>query len=121
MTIGLRDRVPKLLHGLPLHVRHKAHFIIQQMRAHAKQPMMKYTPLRQLPAAFPAMPDEQLAAVALYILWEVGHLDSMSEMSEAESLWLQMAMQRHSKVMEILSNMLKLIDDTASGITQKIK
>ena len=45
----------------------------------------------------------------------------MSEMSEAESLWLQMAMQRHSKVMEILSNMLKLIDDTASGITQKIK
>ena len=66
MTIALHDRVPKLLHALPLHVRHKAQFIIQQMRAHAGQLMIKYTPLRQLPTAFPGMPDEQLAAVALY-------------------------------------------------------
>jgi len=48
-------------------------------------------------------------------------LDSMSEMGEMESLRLQMAMDRMSKMMSTLSNLLKKISDTASDITQNIK
>lgn len=48
-------------------------------------------------------------------------LDSMSEMGEMESLRLQMAMDRISKLMSTLSNMLKKISDTSSAITQNIK
>ena len=48
-------------------------------------------------------------------------LDSMSEMGEMESLRLQMAMDRLSKMMSTLSNLLKKISETASAITQNIK
>ena len=46
-------------------------------------------------------------------------LDSMSEMGEMESLRLQMAMDRMSKMMSTLSNILKKISDTTQAITQK--
>ncbi len=49
------------------------------------------------------------------------HLDSMSEMGEMESLRLQMAMDRMSKMMSTLSNLLKKISDTAQSITQNLK
>ncbi len=48
-------------------------------------------------------------------------LDSMSEMGEMESLRLQMAMDRLSKMMSSLSNILKKISDTANAITQNLK
>jgi hypothetical protein len=48
-------------------------------------------------------------------------LDSMSEMGEMESLRLQMAMDRLSKLMTTLSNVLKKISDTNNAITQNIK
>ena len=48
-------------------------------------------------------------------------LDSMSEMGEMESLRLQMAMDRLSKMMSTLSNLSKKISDTASQITQNLK
>jgi uncharacterized protein YukE len=48
-------------------------------------------------------------------------LDSMSELGEMESLRLQMAMDRLSKLMTTLSNLLKKISDTANEITQNIK
>ena len=48
-------------------------------------------------------------------------LDSLSEMGEMESLRLQMAMDRLSKLMSTLSNLLKKSSDTASAITQNIK
>ena len=50
-----------------------------------------------------------------------GKLDSLSEMGEMESLRLQMAMDRHSKMMSTLSNMLKKSSDTAQSIIQNIK
>ncbi|MGC2827953.1 MAG: type II toxin-antitoxin system ParD family antitoxin [Pseudolabrys sp.] len=50
-----------------------------------------------------------------------GDLDSLSEMGEMESLRLQMAMDRLSKMMSTLSNLLKKMSDTASSITQNIK
>ena len=48
-------------------------------------------------------------------------LDSMSEMGEIESLRLQMAMDRMSKMMSTLSNLLKKISDTSAQITQNLK
>ena len=48
-------------------------------------------------------------------------MDSMSEMGETESLRLQMAMDRMSKLMSTLSNMLKKISDTQNNIVQNIK
>jgi hypothetical protein len=50
-----------------------------------------------------------------------GDLDSMSEMGEMESLRLQMAMDRLSKLMSTLSNLLKRLACTASKITQNLK
>ena len=50
-----------------------------------------------------------------------GDLDSMSEMGEMESLRLQMAMDRMSKMMSTLSNILKKISDTAQSIIQNLK
>ena len=47
--------------------------------------------------------------------------DAMSEMGEMESLRLQMAMDRSSKLMSTLSNMLKKMSDTSAGITRNIK
>ena len=48
-------------------------------------------------------------------------IDSMSEMGEMESLRLQMAMDRMSKMMSTLSNILKKISDTSSQIVQNLK
>jgi hypothetical protein len=48
-------------------------------------------------------------------------LDSLSEMGEMDSLRLQMLMDRRSKLMETLSNMLKKSSDTASSIVQNLK
>jgi putative addiction module CopG family antidote len=48
-------------------------------------------------------------------------LDSMSEMGEMESLRLQMAMDRMSKMMSTLSNLLRKSSDTAAAIIQNIK
>lgn len=48
-------------------------------------------------------------------------LDSLNEMSELDLLRLQQAMDRRSKLMEMLSNMLKKFSDTSSSIVQNLK
>ncbi len=48
-------------------------------------------------------------------------LDSLSEMGEMESLRLQMAMDRLSKLMSTISNLLKKQSDTQQTMTQNIK
>lgn len=45
---------------------------------------------------------------------------NLSEMGEMESLRLQMAMDRMSKLMSTLSSILKKISDTAAAITQNV-
>lgn len=47
--------------------------------------------------------------------------DSMSEMGEMDQLRLQMLMDRRSKAMETLSNLMKKQSDTASTITSNLK
>jgi uncharacterized membrane protein len=48
-------------------------------------------------------------------------LDSLSELGETESLRLQMAMDRLSRMMSALSNILKKASDTAQSITENLK
>jgi len=48
-------------------------------------------------------------------------IDSMSEMGEMESLRLQMAMDRMSKLMSTLSNILKKMSDTSESIVRNLK
>jgi hypothetical protein len=50
-----------------------------------------------------------------------GSLDSMSEMGEMESMRLQMAMDRRSKMLETLSNILKKISNTSDSIIANLK
>lgn len=47
--------------------------------------------------------------------------DVMSEMGETESIRLQMAMDRLSKMMSTLSNLMKKISETQQGIVQNMK
>ena len=47
--------------------------------------------------------------------------DSLSEMGELDSLRLQLAMDRRSKAMEALSNLMKKSSDTSSNITSNLK
>jgi hypothetical protein len=74
-------------------------------------------PPRGQAASVGATADELEAAIG-----EVqGELDAMSEMGEMESLRLQMAMDRMSKLMSTLSNLLKKSSETGSQITQNLK
>lgn len=50
-----------------------------------------------------------------------GQLDGMNEMSESTSIDLQMAMDRRSKFVEALSNIMKKISDTQASIVQNMK
>jgi len=49
------------------------------------------------------------------------NLDALSELSETESLRLQMAMDRVSKMMETLSNVLQKIADSGDSIISNFK
>lgn len=80
--------------------------------AHAKTFSSSYTPRPGQPTK--AELDAAIAAAKSAI-------DSQSEMGETESLRLQMAMDRVSKMTSTLSNILKKCGDTSQGITQNIK
>jgi hypothetical protein len=66
----------------------------------------------------PVMTWDQLLAIRADLQ---GQLDSMSEMSEMTSMRLQMAMDRRSKFVEALSNIMKKIDSTQETIVQNLK
>lgn len=92
--------------------------------------------ISSLKPQFPAASQQHLEVLAFYLLGLTiaangdvdavketvkNKLDSMSKMGEMESLRLQMAMDRLSKMMSTLSNLLKKISDTSSSIIQNIK
>jgi septation ring formation regulator EzrA len=65
--------------------------------------------------------DSKLKDVDSYADAIKNDLDSMSEMGETESLRLQMAMDRMSKMMTTLSNIMKKIEGTADNIAKNLK
>jgi hypothetical protein len=66
----------------------------------------------------PITTEDQLRAIQSDLQ---GRLDSMNEMSEMTSMRLQMAMDRRSKFVEALSNIMKKIDSTQESIVQNLK
>jgi hypothetical protein len=66
---------------------------------------------------------EAIATLQVNAMVEELHadLDQMSEYSEMDQLRLQMAMDRLSKMMSTLSNLLKKLADTQSAIIQNMK
>ena len=50
-----------------------------------------------------------------------GSIDSMDDMSEMDSMKLQMAMDRYSKLVSTLSNMMKKMSDTSDAIVANLK
>jgi hypothetical protein len=69
-----------------------------------------------LSASVEKLDDEALDAVA-----GGGGLDGMNEMSEMTSLRLQMTMDRRSKFISTLSNIMKKISSTQDTLVQNIK
>ena len=64
---------------------------------------------------------EESEALAERLRAEYDDLFVSTEESELEALRLQMAMDRRSKLLETLSNILKKISDTESGIVANLK
>lgn len=102
--------------------------IVASMQKIPPTPARRYAELRKIAQAFPGVSAEKQAAYIAHVLVETNQvesikadLDSMSEMGEMESLRLQMAMDRMSKMMSTLSNLLKKISDTSQSITQNLK
>jgi hypothetical protein len=60
----------------------------------------------------------QLRAIQAFLQ---GELDSMSGLSEMTSMRLQMALDRRSRMMTTLSNVLKKMSDTQDSIEQNMK
>jgi hypothetical protein len=69
-----------------------------------------------------AVPPGAAAEIAGLLEGDVsGYLDSISEMGEMDLLQLQIAMDRMSKMMSTISNLLTKVGDTQSAITQNLK
>ncbi len=86
----------------------------------------------QVASQFVGLSAQQSDLLVFYVLDEIAQLlvarenlnkklDSLSEMSEETSLRLQNMMNRHSKFISMLSNLLKKISDTQNSIVQNLK
>jgi hypothetical protein len=86
----------------------------------------------ELYSSFPRLSIEQSNLFTFYVLAETarlltvpdelkGKLDGMNEMSEMTSLRLQMTMDRRSKFISTLSNIMKKIATTQDSLAQNIK
>jgi hypothetical protein len=72
---------------------------------------------------FGNLSSDQSNLLAFYLIGESlrDSLDSLTEMGEMESLRLQMTMDRRSKFIQTLSNVVKEIEDTNESIVGSIK
>jgi hypothetical protein len=78
--------------------------------------------LRQEYAAQQARPKiARSAALDAYLTGQNVSYDSLSDMSQEQQLKLQMALDRRTKALQTLSNILKKTSDTSQGIIQNLK
>ncbi|MEO8029828.1 MAG: hypothetical protein ABI765_03200 [Gemmatimonadota bacterium] len=101
-----------------------------QHAQHLKDPhALHKAALSTLKGHFPTATVGQSNQLAFYLIGSIsasddglkGKLDSMNEMSEVDSLRMQMAMDRRSKFVDALSNIMRLIDSTQETIVQNLK
>ena len=87
---------------------------------------------QEVRSKFPQLSGEQSNLLSFYVLAEVarilsdpdelkGKLDGMNEMSEITSLRLQMMMDRRSKFISTLSNIMKKVSTTQEAVVQNLK
>ena len=87
---------------------------------------------QEVHSKFPHVSTEQSDLLSFYVMAEVAriistpgelkkNLNDMNEMSEMTSLRLQMTMDRRSKFIETLSNIMKKISTTQDTVTQNVK
>ncbi|HUO98615.1 MAG TPA: hypothetical protein VMU01_08090, partial [Rhizomicrobium sp.] len=91
---------------------------LKQIMAEIKANTTAKSQMRAHLQAVHALSAQQLNAEAQALK---SQYDSMSDLSEMQSMRLQMAMDRYSKVMETRSNILKKIDQTDDSITKNLK
>jgi hypothetical protein len=97
------------INGAKSRVRHAA------ARMNSAQTRLAPRPMAVVPRPVPkAELDARIAAAE-------GNPDSLNELGEVESLRLQMAMDRMSKLMETLSNVLSKLSNTQSDIVHNMK
>jgi hypothetical protein len=75
----------------------------------------------RLPEDLQRLPTAELQDWARQLHGQRDSLDALAEMSEMESLRLQMAMDRRSKFVQALSNLEKKMSDTADTVVQNLK
>ena len=68
---------------------------------------------------FPGLSNQQYDVLAFELMHQT--VDSLNEQSETQSLELQMTMDRRSKLIDTLSNVLKKISDTGDSVVQNLK
>ncbi len=85
--------------------------LMQQVKSISKEKEAQRQRVRQAAEQLSAAERDQI----------IGELDTLAELGELESLRLQMAMDRLSKMMSTLSNLLKQASETAAAITKNLK
>jgi hypothetical protein len=68
---------------------------------------------------FPGLSNQQYDVLVFELMHQT--VDSLNEQSETQSLELQMTMDRRSKLIDTLSNVLKKISDTGDSVVQNLK
>jgi len=114
------ERVQRLI---PPPARQKVGQLVPGFRAEA----MKLPPqadfgkvaLAHVKRKFPGLSSQQYDVLAFELIHET--VAGMSEQSETQSLELQMTMDRRSKLIDTLSNVLKKISDTEDSVVQNLK
>jgi hypothetical protein len=114
------DRVQRLL---PPATKQKVEGLVPAFREEVKKlpPQADFEQLAssRIRKAFPRLSVQQSNVLVFALLKQTA--ESMSDTSEMSQLQLQMTMDRRSKLIEALSNMLKTIEDTSDSIVQNLK
>jgi hypothetical protein len=108
---------------LPLATKHKIELLVPVFREEAMS-LPSQTDFEKLAASdvhknFPHVSAQQADVLVFTLLEQTA--DSMSDTSEVSQLQLQMTMDRRSKLIETLSNIMKTIAETSDSIVQNLK
>jgi hypothetical protein len=114
------ERIQRLL---PLATKQKIKGLVPAFREEAMK-LPPQTDFEKLAASdvrknFPRLSAQQTDVLVFALLEQTA--DSMSDMSEMSQLRLQMTMDRRSKFIETLSNIMKNIEQTSDSLVQNLK
>lgn len=119
-VVAQHERVQRLI---PAPTRQKLAQLVPGFRAEAMklppQADFEKVALANVKRKFPGLSSQQYDVLAFELMHQT--VDSMSETSETQSLELQMTMDRRSKLIETLSNVLKKISETGDNVVQNLK